>query len=158
MQTRSFVGGVAGALLLSGCAQGTRVTRVQVAGPSGFPSAAAAHPLVDAVHFRDGISFDVPAASASPAVSAEVAYRSCATDGACDPGKAPDIGIASVTIPDVEDAAGTKIIGRLAYVLTWSGVPCVGAGPAAADTPTACTMYQLVDAGTGKTLYSMDHN
>ncbi len=147
---------LAALLLLSGCSIGTSAGKV--AGPSGYPAAAAAHPLTAAVHFPDGIRFDVPAAGATPAVSAEVAYGTCGTDGSCNLSKAPDIAIASVTVPDVADAAGAKISGRPAYVLTWSGIPCVGAGPATTKGPTTCTIYQLVDAGTGRTLYGMDHS
>lgn len=127
----------------------------RVAGPAGYPAAAAAHVLAIGQTFADGMKFLPPAVGASPAVSASVAYASCNTGGVCDSQSAPDISIASVTIPGVSDSDHTMILGRLAYVFTWAAEDCSPAGPASPSPGTTCKLYNIVDASTGKGLYAV---
>ena len=154
MRVRAITLAFFGVVVVSGCAQASTLSD-KVAGPPGFPPAAAAHTLTKSRAFADGIKFQLPPVAAVPAVSAQTAYAACSSDGICSTDSAPDIEVASVTIPDiVEPDDGSKVESRLAYILTWTSVPCHAAGPAPAGKGT-CTFYNIVDSKTGKTLYSM---
>jgi hypothetical protein len=113
-----------------------------------------------------GIALDVPAAGAVATITPTQAYvDSCTRDGACDKGSAPTIQLAVVTDPNagqaLADGSITPVMDHtLAYVLTWTNVPCAPAGAAvgATPTPTTCTLLDFVDANTGKTLYGLDQS
>jgi hypothetical protein len=134
--------------------------------PPGFPPATSFSTLtVPEIMSEEGITFDVPKAGTRAAVKPNEAYvDSCSTDGGCDTGSAPTIQLAVVTDPN----SGQVSVGgsltpvmdhTLAYVLTWTNLPCVPAGAPVGVTPTqtTCTLVDFVDANTGKTLYGLDH-
>ena len=110
-----------------------------------------------------GIDLAVPPSSASPSLSAAQALALCSTgDPICVPGKAPTIQLAVATVYGSGRATSSgplvpSIVDVLAYVMTWTGVPCLPAGgvPGASPAPVqSCTVISLIDAGSGKVLYS----
>lgn len=133
--------------------------------PPGFAPATSFRRLtVPEIMPAAGITPDVPAAGAVATITPTQAYvDSCTTDGVCDKGSAPTIQLAVVTDPNSGQAAAggslTPVMDHtLAYVLTWTNVPCAPAGApvGATPTPTTCTLVDFVDANTGKTLYGLD--
>jgi hypothetical protein len=144
-----------GLLLASGCAQTSGGTAEQVAGPPGYPAAAAAQMLTAPRTVGQNIDLFPPAVGNSPVVTASDAYARCATEGVCYKGAAPSIQVAVITIPQVQAPDGGAITKRLAFVLTWSTEPCQGNGPGG-SSPTTCTLTDFVDAQSGATLYSVE--
>lgn len=113
-----------------------------------------------------GITLGVPEVGAVAAITPNAAYvDSCSTDGVCDKGSSPTIQLAVATDPNAgQDSVGgslTPVMDHtLAYVLTWTNVPCAPAGArvGATPTPTTCTLVDFVDANTGKTLYGLQQS
>jgi hypothetical protein len=113
-----------------------------------------------------GITLGVPAAGAVATITPNGAYvDSCSSDGVCDKGSAPTIQLAVVTDPNggqvsVGGSMAPVMDYTLAYMLTWTNVPCAPAGApvGATPTPTTCTLVDFVDANTGKTLYGLQHS
>jgi hypothetical protein len=134
--------------------------------PPGFPPATSFSTLtVPEIMPEEGITFDVPTAGALTTATPNEAYvDSCSTDGDCDKGSAPTIQLAVVTDPNSGQlSAGgslTPVMDHtLAYVLTWTNLPCAPAGAVVGATPTltTCTQVDFVDANTGKTLLELQH-
>lgn len=130
-----------------------------VPAPRGYQLGKLTAPLTQATTVGDaGIVFSAPSAGHAAHVSASTAYGSCATDGVCYEFTSPTIQLADVSINTaitVQGIAG-RVTGRLAYVLTWTDVPCSPAGPVNSTGPWTCTLYDILDAGTGRTVYSFD--
>jgi hypothetical protein len=152
-------------IALAGCAQvvpgspGTTTPRAAYLGP--IPS--------DVTYDNAGVTLKVPPANSRPTASWADAYTTnCATgDAICDPTQSPTIYLATATTPSAGDTQPDGSIkpllqDTLVYVIQWTDVPCTPVGPAApegaaASTPTtySCTILNLVDAETGKVLYSV---
>ena len=81
-----------------------------------------------------GITLGIPAAGAVATITPNGAYvDSCSSDGVCDKDSAPTIQLAVVTDPNSgQVSVGGSIVPdmdhALAYVLTWTNVPCAPAG------------------------------
>lgn len=88
-----------------------------------------------------GITLGIPAAGAVAAISPNEAYvDSCSSDGVCDKGSAPTIQLAVVTDPNtgqvsVGGSMAPVMDHTLAYVLTWTNVPCAPAGMCEGQSP-----------------------
>jgi len=124
-----------------------------------------AGPLEATVRYENsGISLTAPTAQA--ATSWTDAYANCLSGAAiCDATSPPTISLANATV----DKAGTAgpngslvplLSNTLVYVLSWTGVPCAPAGgPPGSKSTTqkfSCTLLNLVDAKSGKVLYTVE--
>jgi hypothetical protein len=120
--------------------------------------------------YGDGtIMLAVPAPNRKAAVSWSDAYTvNCGSgEAVCDLSKGPTIVFAEATVTGAGQAQPDGSLeplvnDALVYVLRWTNVACSPVGPApspgstAAPRPAAaCTLINLIDAGTGKVLYSL---
>jgi hypothetical protein len=172
----SSVAVVVGVLLaVAGCAAagrpagGTATSQAPnasaVAAPSGFLPPTSASRLGAPEHLANAdVDLNVPSAAQAPTLSFSQAYAQCGTaEVSCVRGLAPTIILALVTTPnagaDNADGSTQPLLNRrLAYVLTWTNVPCVpvGAVVGATPTPQKCTVNDFIDAATGKFLYGAE--
>jgi hypothetical protein len=134
------------------------------------PAATYRGPLTQAVDDPlAGIVLEIP--HAQPKVPWQTVYNSCASSpGTCEPTSAPTIDLAVATTPgsghSKPDGSITPTVDhRLAYVLTWHGLPCVAVGeihPTNSTatptpvTPSQCTKTVLADATTGAFVYETE--
>ena len=140
--------------------------------PSGpvLPQATYAGPLTAPAAYDHGsVMLAVPSSTRRAAISWSDAYAvNCRSgEAVCDLSRGPTIVLASATVTGAgqarEDGSLEPLVtDALVYVLTWTDVPCGPVGPApspgstAAPRPdAACTLIDLIDAGTGRVLYSM---
>jgi len=152
---------------VAGC--GGRPSVQAGAGPVVLGSATFAGPIKAPVRYpNSGITLTVPAANAAAQATASWsdAYANCMSGAAiCDATKPPTIALATATV----DKAGTEGVNgsvvpllndTLVYVLSWIGVPCspVGGPPGANSSAQkfSCTLLNLVDAKSGKVLYTVE--
>ncbi|MBO0867167.1 MAG: hypothetical protein J2P15_01245 [Micromonosporaceae bacterium] len=129
-----------------------------------FPPPTSTGRLAAPQHFpAAGIDLAVPPSAASPAISATQAYALCSTgDAICVPGKAPTIQLAIANVPKTGKIGPrgeliSSIVDALAYVMIWTGAPCLAAGgpPGSSQPPVqSCTVIDLIDARSGRVLYS----
>lgn len=158
-------------LALVGCAvvSGCGVPAAAIRGPV-LPVATYAGPLTTTVVYdHGGIALGPPSGTRSAAVSWSEAYTTnCMSgDAICDIDKGPTIVLAVATVTGAgqaqPDGSLTPLVkDTLVYVLTWTDVSCRASGPVPSPGGTAdprpddsCTVVNLVDAGTGKVLYSV---
>jgi hypothetical protein len=130
-------------MALSGCTAPT---------PSGQAQATFEGVLTASIDYDNvGIHLRPPTAAqaASAARSWSDALATCDTVHAvCPPGVNGTIVLAV--------ASSSTLPPTLAYVLTWTAIPCSPAGPA--PTSSVCTFLSVVDANTGIVLQSLDGN
>ena len=162
---RLFVA-LAGCAVIAGCAAPASTS----SGP-GLPRATYSGPLTAPVAYDHGnINLAVPSPTRMAAIFWSDAYAvNCGSgDAVCDLSRGPTIVLAEATVTGAgqanQDGSMTPLAkDTLVYVLTWTDVPCGPVGPAPSPGGTAasrpdvtCTLVDLVDAGTGKVLYSVE--
>ena len=156
---------LAGCAVVAGCAAPAAAIPEPVLPPASY-----AGPLTTTVVYdHGGITLAAPSRARAAAVSWADAYEAnCRSgDAICDLGQSPTIYLAEATVTSagqIQDDGSLAPLMRdtLVYVLTWTNVPCTAAGPipspgstAGAPPASACTLINLIDAGTGKVLYSV---
>lgn len=143
--------------------------------PSAPPSPTAAQvprylgPLASPRSYRIGLHLMAPEVDASPGISWQQAFATCAAEAFCDRQRPPVIELARVTddsyatiLPkESEGPPATQkiLVNRLMYVMTWHGEDCLATGPANAVRvkPSAsppCDLITLVDALTGQYVHA----
>ena len=162
---------VARCAALAGCAAvaGCGVPAAAIRGPV-LPAANYAGSLTTTVVYdHGGITLAPPSRTATATVSWSDAYvTNCMSgDAICDLDRGPTIVLADATVTSAGQAqpdgsVAPLVKDTLVYVLTWTDVACRPAGPmpSPGSTPRtgsddSCTVVNLVDAGTGKVLYSV---
>src|SRR5262245_37958886 len=158
-------------LALAGCAiaAGCAAPRSAPSGPV-LPQATYTGPLTAPAAYDNGsITLAVPSSTRRAAVSWSDAYVvNCRSgDAVCDLSQGPTIVLAEATVTGAgqaqPDGSLTPLVkDALVYVLKWTDVPCSPVGPARSPGDSAvprpdgtCTLIDLIDAGTGKVLYSV---
>jgi hypothetical protein len=156
---------VAGCGVLTGCG----VPAAAIRGPV-LPVATYAGALTTTVVYdHGGITLAPPNKAGTAMVSWSDAYiTNCLSgDAICDLDQGPTIVLAEATVTSAGQAQpdgslAPLVKDTLVYGLTWTDVPCSAAGPVPSpgSSPRAapddsCTVVNLVDAGTGKVLYSV---
>jgi hypothetical protein len=151
--------GLAGVVLvgaLAGCGPSAGQTQ-------SLPPAVYGGPVTTKIQYENaGIVLDVPNTTAT-GVSWLQAYDNCRTgDAVCDLTRSPTILLASATTLNSGDIQADGSIrpgveNQLVYVIGWSGVACPApAGPAHSESESvACQIVNLIDAQTGRVLYSV---
>jgi hypothetical protein len=136
-----------------------------------LPAANYAGPLTATTTYDKGtIALSAPAPTRTAAVSWSDAYTvNCRSgDAICDLNQSPTIVLAVATVNGAGQMQKDGSIAPLAkdtlvYVIRWTNVPCQPVGPVApagakAPSPSvwSCTLVNLVDAGSGKVLYTIE--
>jgi hypothetical protein len=158
-------------LAVVGCGVVAGIVALVFAAPEPhLPAATYAGPLTTTVEYdHGGITLTAPS-KATAAVSWADAYTTGCTTGAaiCGLDQSPTIFLANATVTSAgraqSDGRLTPLLANtLVYVLRWTNVPCSPAGPPPSPGSTAdprpdgsCTVIDLIDAGTGRVLYSVE--
>jgi hypothetical protein len=133
---------------------------------TGSPSSttgAAQTRLPTTVRYADaGILLEPPPADAAPVTTSQQALAECATGHiVCGSSGIPSVQLALVTLTNTGTAGpdGTLVplaTRQLVWVLTWTGLTCVPAGPPGAPStgPTSCTAMTFIDAKTGGEVFT----
>jgi hypothetical protein len=156
----------AGFGLVAGCAAPAAAIPEPV-----LPAASYTGPLTTTVVYdHGGITLTAPSGASAPAVSWADAYTAnCKSgDAICDLSQSPTIYLANATVTrsgqlQKDGSLEPLMIDKLVYVLKWTNAPCTQAGPVPSPGSKAgprpndsCTLINLIDAGTGKVLYSVE--
>jgi len=106
----------------------------------------------------------MPPTNTATGVSWQAAYAKCQTaEAACVPDRTATVALADATTArsGTQRAVGSLqpfAQDRLAYVITFTGVPCMPIGPPGRPPPAApyiCTFVSLIDAQTGVVIFSL---
>jgi hypothetical protein len=152
---------------IGGCAMSTGATAEP---QSAWPAATYAGPIKSRIVYEEaGITLEVPSFEQTFGVTWSESYyvRNCITgDAICDSSKSPTIVLAEATspFPAEERPDGTLkplLRDTLVYVVTFADTRCVAVGPyrpghesATRAAVRSCTVLNLIDATTGKVLFS----
>jgi hypothetical protein len=134
--------------------------------PPGSPSPttdASQTRLTTTVRYADaGILLEPPPADATPVTTSQQALAACVSGHiACGSRAIPSVQLALVTLTNSGTAGpdGTLVplaTRQLVWVLTWTGLTCIPAGPPGAPSTGAssCTAMTFIDAKTGGELFT----
>jgi len=131
-------------------------------GQQSLPPTVYGGPITSTIRYENAnVVLDVPTTAAT-GVSWLQAYDNCRTgEAVCDLSRSPTIVLASATTLTSGEAQADGSIrpaveNQLVYVIAWMGVSCPApAGPARTyDSGQSCQIVNLVDARTGRVLYT----